>query len=358
VSANENRLLFSPQGLLRQLRGDATQLAKRALLRLRLVPPPLRIVLDVTDRCNFRCPTCSKWRRESAREELSLAEWELVLDKIGSVPIMREAAISGGEPFMRRDMFDLLELVKGRGLRIVMVSNGWFLDERGLARLEEIGVERLILSLNSLRSEVHDASRGTPGSHERIMQFIDAWHAEPCRLELCIGPLIMEPNVAELTDIVRWATGKGLSGVSFRVLAPDEVHYAFGAEAAMPQTPVRWYADDPRWVWSVDVLRRQVDELLAMQREGGRIVNPPSQLRRVAEYYESPESVRHTPCLGTLSRMYVDPYGDVRLCYGFAPIGNVLTADPRALWRSPAARRVREASRSCTRLCRMLNNNL
>jgi len=358
VSANENRLPFSPQGLLSQLHGDATQLAKRALLRLGFVPPPLRIVLDVTDRCNFRCPTCSKWRRESAREELSLAEWELVLDRIGSLPIMGEAAISGGEPFMRRDIFDLLELVKGRGLRIVMVSNGWFLDERGLARLEEIGVERLILSLNSLRAEVHDASRGMLGSHQRIMQFIDAWRAEPRRLELCIGPLIMEANVAELTDMVRWATGKGLSGVSFRVLAPDEVHYAFGVEAAMPQTSVRWYADDPRWVRSVDVLRRQVDELLAMQRAGCRIVNPPSQLRRFAEYYESPESVRHTPCLGTLSRMYVDPYGDVRLCYGFAPIGNVLAADPRALWRSAAARRVREASRSCTRLCRMLNNNL
>jgi MoaA/NifB/PqqE/SkfB family radical SAM enzyme len=358
VSANENRLLFSPQGLLRQLRGDATQLAKRALLRLRLVPPPLRIVLDVTDRCNFRCPTCSKWRRESAREELSLAEWELVLDKIGSVPIMREAAISGGEPFMRRDMFDLLELVKRHGLRVVMVSNGWFLDERGLERLQEIGVEQLILSLNSLRSEVHDASRGTLGSHERIMHVIDAWHAGPRRLKLCIGPLIMEANVAELADMVRWATGRGLSGVSFRVLAPDEVHYAFGAEAAMPQTSARWYADDPRWVRSVEVLRQQVDELLAMQREGYRILNPPSQLRRVSGYYERPDSVRHTPCLGTLSRMYVDPYGDVRLCYGFAPIGNVLTADPRALWRSPAARRIREASRSCTRLCRMLNNNL
>jgi hypothetical protein len=108
----------------------------------------------------------------------------------------------------------------------------------------------------------------------------------------------------------------------------------------------------------VDALHQQVEELLAMQRRGHRIVNPPSQLRRFSLYYERPEAVRRAPCLGTLSRMYVDPYGDVRLCYGFPPIGNVLDGDPRALWRSEAAQRIRVASRRCTRLCRMLNNNL
>jgi len=83
VSKNEDRLPFSAQGLLTQLRGDSTQLVKQALLRLRLVPPPLRLVLDVTDRCNFHCPTCSKWRGESAREELGLAGTLVVIALYG-----------------------------------------------------------------------------------------------------------------------------------------------------------------------------------------------------------------------------------------------------------------------------------
>lgn len=108
MSQSRTRLLHRPGGLLRQMRGDMTQAAKRAMVRSGIVPSPLGIVLDVTDRCNFRCPTCSKWRGHPSRPELRLQDWEQVLPRIGAVPLLREAAVCGGEPFARTDIFDIL----------------------------------------------------------------------------------------------------------------------------------------------------------------------------------------------------------------------------------------------------------
>jgi MoaA/NifB/PqqE/SkfB family radical SAM enzyme len=346
------------KAVLGQFHGRATQGAKRAMLALRLVPPPFRIQIDVTDRCNFRCPTCSKWKAPPSAGELEAEQWKRVLDRVRHAALLREISISGGEPFARPDLLEILALAKGHRLRVVLVSNGWFLDEDVLRELEEIGLDRLLISLNSLEREVHDESRATPGSYDRIMRFIELWCSKPREVDLCLTTIVMEPNCGELSSMARFAHQQGLDGIIFQVLAPDGAHYSFGQASSMPRTTDAWYATDPYWVRNISLLRQQVAELLRMQGRGCPIINPPSQLRSFTRYFEDPEAVRTVPCLGTLSRLYIDPFGDVRLCYGYPSIGNILEDNPFQLWWGRQARRIRQQSKACTRPCRMLNNNL
>jgi MoaA/NifB/PqqE/SkfB family radical SAM enzyme len=327
------------------------------MLRFGVVPPPFQIQIDFTDSCNFRCPTCSKWKVRPSPEELDLNSWGRVLAKISDVSLLRKISVTGGEPFMRADLLAFLELAKQQGLEIVLITNGWFLDGETLEQLESIGVDRLMVSLNSLREPIHDETRGKPGSHARVMAAIDAWRAQPRTMDLCLSTAVMEANCDELTALLQFVEDKGLTGIIFQVLAADEAHYAFAGETRMPDLPEDWYARNPRWVRSVAVLRQQVEELLARQEAGSPVLNPPSQLRNFVLYYEDPDAIRKLPCLGTLSRMYIDPFGDIRVCYGYPPIGNVLRDDPGQVWRSEQARQIRHDSSSCTRLCRMLNNN-
>ncbi|MGD2146584.1 MAG: hypothetical protein PVH41_07825 [Anaerolineae bacterium] len=65
-----------------------------------------------------------------------------------------------------------LEAAKALGLRVVLLTNGWAVDGNGLRRLEEIGVDRLMVFLNSIRESVHDDARARPGSFERILQLL------------------------------------------------------------------------------------------------------------------------------------------------------------------------------------------
>lgn len=338
--------------------GNATQMSKRAMLRLGIVPPPFRISIDITDRCNLRCPTCSKWRRRPSSEELSLDQWKLAFEKLRGVPLLREIAIAGGEPFTRPDCLGIIELAKTQGFRTLLISNGWFVNEERLKMIEDVGLDTLMISLNSLVRSVHDESRGTMGSHERIMELLEMWRVRAGRTRLSLLTIVLESNCGELAELARFAARTGLAGIMYQVLLPTEVHYCFAAEPSMPTPAAAWYEDNPLWVGSLPTLSRQIGELLDLQAAGYPILNPASQLRRFVTYYEDPGRASKVPCLGTLFRLHIDPLGEMRLCYGYPPIGNILQDDPRQAWRNEEARQIRKASRDCGRPCRMLNCNL
>jgi MoaA/NifB/PqqE/SkfB family radical SAM enzyme len=346
------------QGAWRQLWGDATQATKQAILRLGMVPPPLRVVLDVTDSCNLRCPTCSKWQSTAVQPELGLEQWQLALRKLAGLPLLREIVVSGGEPFTRGDILAILAAAKGQQFKVTVISNGWLLGEALLEQLEDIGVDMLTVSLNSLSAQVHDGTRGRQGSHGRIMGLVQSWQTRPRRMGLSLATVVMEPNVHELTRLAAFAWETNLAGIAFQVLVPPQAHYAFAGAQSMPQEASDWHARDPLWVTNITALREQTQKLLHLQARGCPVHNPPSQLRRMPAYFERPGAVRDWPCLGTLSRLYVDPFGELRLCYGFPPVGNIQRDNPGALWRGASAQKVRLASLRCTRMCRMLNNNL
>ena len=337
---------------------DATQKSKRVLFRLGIVPPPFRISIDITDRCNLRCPTCSKWRRPPSSEELSLDQWKLALERLRGVPLLRELAIAGGEPFTRPDCLGIVELAKTQGFRTLLISNGWFVNEERLKMIEDVGLDTLMISLNSLVRSVHDESRGTMGSHERIMELLEMWRVQAGRTRLSLLTIMLESNCGELAELARFAGRMGLAGIMYQVLLPTEVHYCFATEPSMPTPAAAWYEDNPLWVGSLPTLRRQIGELLELQAAGYPILNPPSQLKRFTTYYEDPGRAASVPCLGTVSRLHIDPLGQMRLCYGYPPIGHILQDDPRQAWRGKQAREIRQASRTCALPCRMLNCNL
>ncbi|MHB1294395.1 MAG: radical SAM protein [Anaerolineae bacterium] len=336
---------------------DATQAARRVLRRAGLTPAPLRVSIDVTDRCNLRCPTCDKGKALPAGNELRLDQWDAVLRRIATLPLRREIALSGGEPLTRPDIAEIVASARRWGLRVVLITNGWSADAQALARLEAAGLDGLIVSLNSLRAEVHDAGRGRAGSHARIMALIDAWRAGSRRVRLSLSTVIMAPNCGELAALAGFVQQQGLCGIAFQALLPTGTHYALSGASAMAVPPPGWWRADPLWIGDLHALRGQVERLAAMKRGGFPILNAPTQLRAFVPYFRDPAAAGRGPCLGTAARMYIDPLGDVRLCYGYPPIGNALRDDPRALWWGAHAARIRHASLRCALPCRLQNSN-
>jgi MoaA/NifB/PqqE/SkfB family radical SAM enzyme len=346
------------RGTLRRTWARGTQESKRALVRLGIVPRPFRISIDITDRCNFRCPTCSKWRRPPSSEELDLGDWEVILERLRGMALLNEVTIAGGEPFTHPDCLSIVEAAKTQGFRTVLISNGWFINEERLEAIEDAGLDTLMISLNSLAESVHDQSRGSKGSHGRIMEMLESWRARGRRTRVSLLTVILDSNRGELVELARFARDMGLGGVMFQVLLPTEVHYSFAAEHSMPRTAEGWHEANPLWVRSPASLGGQIGQLLELQAAGYPVLNPASQLRRFVTYYEDPESPNQAACLGTQFRLHIDPLGAMRLCYGFPTIGNALQDDPLQAWRGARARQIRSASKGCARPCRMLNCNL
>jgi MoaA/NifB/PqqE/SkfB family radical SAM enzyme len=115
--------------------------------------------------------------------------------------LLGEIAIGGGEPFVRADVLQVVELARERGFRTHLISNGWLVDESLLRDAEQAGLDTLMISLNSLTASVHDESRGKTGSHERIMGLVEAWAAGEHKTKLCLSTIVIEANCGELAGL-------------------------------------------------------------------------------------------------------------------------------------------------------------
>lgn len=138
-------------------------------------PSELKLVaLEITRNCNLFCAHC----RASAasvpyKDELSTEECFHLIDDIVKVgkPIL---ILSGGEPLMRQDVFQIAEYAMGKGLRVVLGTNGTLVTKEVATKLKEISVSRIGISLDFPVAELQDNFRGKVGAFEAAIAGIKA----------------------------------------------------------------------------------------------------------------------------------------------------------------------------------------
>lgn len=132
---------------------------------------PNVIHIDVTGKCNLNCIHC----RGRGEKDMTLDEIKLTLDKLQEVfkASIKWIEISGGEPFLREEVFDILEYIKKKfDWRIIIVSNGWFITKDTIKKLENIGVERVQISLDGAKEETHNRIRQNPLAYTKAIAAI------------------------------------------------------------------------------------------------------------------------------------------------------------------------------------------
>lgn len=326
---------------------------KNVMYYTNFTPKPLRIQADLTDRCNFLCPTCSKWEVKT-NGEMSTQDWKTVLTKLKGVSFSNRITYCGGEALLRKDVFELIRYAKDLGFYVVLISNGFLLSLDKMKTLEKVGLDNLIISLNGINEKTHDESRGVNESWKRIMTIIP--YLREFNIKSNIETILLDTNVDEIMDMVKMVKENALYGISFQVLADDKAHYAF-INDRMENAPENWYEEDRFWIKDSEKITEVIKELIVMQKKGYPILNDSFQLKSMIDYYHHPQEVCKTKCLGGISTLYVDPYGKVRICYGFEPAGNILEDDPIKIWQSHKACQIRRKIRNCNKMCRLLNNN-
>ncbi len=131
-----------------------------------------RIILAVTNLCNSKCKTCSMWKNKK-RTELSLEE----LEKFANTNLFKEArflSITGGEPFLRKDIDKIVNLLRSKNpkLHITILTNA-LLPEIIEEKVQKMPKDVLItLSFNG-KEQVHDETRGVKGNFKKLLQTIE-----------------------------------------------------------------------------------------------------------------------------------------------------------------------------------------
>lgn len=169
---------------------------------------PFTVAWEITQACALACVHCraSAQPRRDPRE-LTTEEGFKLIDQIVEMgnPIL---VVTGGDPLMRRDVFDLIRHAAQRGLRVSLSPSATALLTRSnLQKAKDAGVVRIHLSLDGSTPEIHDAFRQVNGSFARTLKGIDA--SREIGLSLQIGTTVTRRNLADLPALADLIAGFG-----------------------------------------------------------------------------------------------------------------------------------------------------
>lgn len=200
---------------------------------------PLRMVAwELTRNCNLDCVHCRARAGSGPYEnELTLDECFRVIDDIAAFA-SPTIILTGGEPLLRKDIFEIIDHTVKKGLRAVIAVNGTLVDHATAARLKESGIMRVSMSIDGKDRESHDSFRRVSGSFDAVMRA--GRTLNEVGLPFQINTTITRLNASDLADIyalvremgaVAWHTfllvpvgrGEGLKGEELNAAMYEEV---------------------------------------------------------------------------------------------------------------------------------------
>ena len=154
-------------------RGFLTPDGRLAAHRLQVSPPedhlvgPLALHLEIIAACNLSCSHCFAGPLPRKGAPLSVMEMETLFAQLAGMGCFR-LGLTGGEPLMRRDLFDILDAATGHGLHPCLTTNGLFITEEIARRFAQRELVWLNVSLEGACAETNDAVRGA-GTFDRVL---------------------------------------------------------------------------------------------------------------------------------------------------------------------------------------------
>ena len=176
-------------------------LRKMAEYRRQLTEKPeLRnLFLELTMRCNERCLHCGSSCGDVTSEEISVSQYKKLLDEVkADMGTQRKMlCITGGEPLLRKEFFEIMGYANELGFSWGMTSNGTLIDRECARRLKQVGMRTISVSIDGLE-ETHDAFRQTPGGFKKAMAGINNLLEEGGFKHVQVTTVVTHQNIGEL----------------------------------------------------------------------------------------------------------------------------------------------------------------
>jgi MoaA/NifB/PqqE/SkfB family radical SAM enzyme len=130
---------------------------------------PRLIAFEVTRQCRFNCLHCRANAGANGDEELTTKQCKKILSSVAKFSKC-VIILTGGEPMERSDIYELIRYGRKLGLRMVMATCGYLLNDHSIVELKDAGVLALSLSLDGSSAETHDRFRQADGAFRLIPQ--------------------------------------------------------------------------------------------------------------------------------------------------------------------------------------------
>ena len=286
----------------------------------------------VTYRCNARCNMCNRYKKPSKPEE------ELTVETIKKLPQMYFTNITGGEPFIREDLGDIVRELYKKSDRIVISTNGFFTD-RIIKLCEEfpnVGIRISIEGLEETNNKIRGLEDGFNKGYTTLKKLVEMNHPD-----VGFGMTVQDENAKDLVELYK------LSDKMNMEFATASLHNSF------------YFVEAKNIIKDRPMVAKEFEGLI------NELLKSNSPKKWFRAYFNHGlinyiyGQKRLLPCDMAFDTFFIDPYGDVMPCNGTKEkevMGNLNETDWDTLWNSEQADRVREKVRHCDRQCWMIGS--
>lgn len=304
-----------------------SELQKLAYILNRSFAKPTQIILTLTNRYD---PS-----EEQDASEFSTEKWKQILLELkewikGSFFVH----IRGGEPFLRKDLLSLIEFASSHGIKFLVNTNGYLIDEKTAKQTAHSGLNYLVISLDGTRPETVDSIHMQEGMFAKVTEGIRyITEQKKNRMIIGISAVVMESNLDELVPLLEWTVKSGLDRVGFHPLKSHLIH-------------------DKKWVKNIPKLEETMDRLIELKKSGSPITNSTKHLEAIKDYYRTPESsLKKIKCMVGWNNFCVESNGAVKLCHQMDRVGNLRKQKIQDVWHSAEAKAQRQETKRCRENC-------
>ncbi len=286
----------------------------------------------VTYRCNARCTMCNRYKAPSRPEE------EISIETIKKFPKMYFTNITGGEPFIREDLADIVRELYKKSDRIVISTNGFFTD-RIIKLCEEfpnVGIRISIEGLEETNNKIRGLQDGYNKGYSTLKKLVEMKHPD-----VGFGMTVQDTNARDLVALYEKSNELNME------FATASLHNSFYFVEAKNIIKDRMMV--------AKEFEKLVNELLKS--------NSPKKWFRAYFNHGLINYIfgqkRLLPCDMSFDTFFIDPYGDVMPCNGTKDkevMGNLNEQTWDELWNSEQAEAIRKKVRCCDRNCWMIGS--
>jgi len=314
---------------------------------------PKAITIANTDTCQSHCVTCNGWRDYDAKkaEELPLEQWEHIFKKMHDWLGNYTFIFSGGEPFMRDDIFEMIEFATGLGDTVNIITNGLGLKNK-CEKLINSSVNVITISLNSIKNpDIHKISRGLENSFKRTIDVIQTLTYLNRKYQkgktIALSTILMPENLNEVKPLAEFAKIENI-GISFQLLDDGS---AFVPPANNNDNNSEYFEDiTNKTIETINLIEQ-------LKEEGYPIYNTIPQLEAFKKLITGSKEINEIICRVGDRNFAISARGEARICFCMDDIGSLLDSTPQELWSGNKADKIRKQILKCQKNCKLLNCN-
>lgn len=287
----------------------------------------------VTYRCNARCNMCNRYKKPSQPEE------EISLETIKKLPPMYFTNITGGEPFIRTDLKEIVRELRKKSDRIVISTNGFFTDRivELCREFPDIGIRISIEGLEETNNQIRGLEDGFNRGYSTLKKLV-----EMGMKDVGFGMTVQDLNAKDLVALY------DLSNEMNMEFATASLHNSF------------YFVEAKNIIHDRPMVAKEFERLI------NELLKSKSPKKWFRAYFNHGlinyiyGQKRLLPCDMAFDTFFIDPYGDVMPCNGTKDkevMGNLNECESwDELWQSPRAQAVRSKVRCCDRNCWMIGS--